>query len=1017
MIRKIFGYKAAKVWAIVASSVTAFVLIVAILASTLFFDTVCSGLGSPLVEKINLGGEPPEYYTAQLTESRADAKQKGNELTEEICEEGFVLLKNGATSSTDDDILPVATSASKKAKVSVFGKNSADLVYSGTGSGKTDGKNAKTIYESLEAANFEVNPSLKSFYESSKSGSGRPSDPDLTVAVTPGFETGETPVSSYDDSLRSTFASYSDLAIVVISRIGGENKDMPMSMKKSYDANASKVNGAASADDHYLELDQNEQDMLQMVCESFDKVVLVINSSNVMELGFLTDPQAYLTDTTLNQYDYASKIGAAIWIGGPGESGIMALGRILSGEVNPSGKTADIYPADFTKDPTWNNFSWGGVNNNDAYLNGTKAVDNRFFVDYEEGIYLGYRYYETAHVESEKGNYEGFDYDKAVVFPFGYGLSYTTFEQTIAGVTISDGDTMGANSVVEVSVDVRNSGAVAGKTAVEVYVSQPYKKTENNTAIEKSAVVLAGFTKTDVIPAGETRSYTVTFDAYSLASYDYNDANKNTFKGYELESGDYEIRLQSDSHTLLDSETVRVEQDIRYKTDPVTKTKVENLYDDASDPTQLQTVLSRADFAGTWPQRRTNEQKQLSSELNAQIASTDSLNPLTAESEEVKNADLTVSRKKAESPVKLYELIGDNNEVDYEDERWETILSSLTMSTMTELINVAYFFMPAIDYIGKPATIETDGPAGWTNFMPGTTSELVGGSVAYAAEVVLGSTWNKDLAQKMGEMVGEEGIQGNSVSGMHYTFSGWYGPGVNLHRSPFGGRNYEYFSEDPTLTGLMAAAEVSGAASRGVYAYVKHFAVNEQETSRYGVSTWLTEQSLRELYLKSFEYTVKEGGATGIMSSFNRIGAKWTGGDYRLITTILRNEWGFRGTVITDFVTGNYMNNKQMTYAGGDLFLNNLPYDDWADSSNPVDVYMLKNSMKNILYTVACSNAMNGMGENTKLITHMPVWQVITICVAAAEVVGMLAWGAAVIVKTVRKIRQGEAAAQEKGES
>lgn len=1004
MIKKIFGYRAAKVWAIVSSAIVVIALVVTILASTVFFDLICSVLGMPLTEQIILEGEePPMRYEATLTTSRADAKEKGNALAEEICEEGFVLLKNGPTASLDDDVLPIETSASNKPKVSVFGKNSVNLVYGGTGSGRTDTSSAKTIFDSLEAANFEVNPTLRAFYEdNARSGAGRVDSSDLVAAVRPGFGTGETPLesgASYPADVTASFADYDDLAVVVVSRIGGENKDLPMSMRQAFGSDE-KVAGAYAADDHYLELDAYEQNMLQMVCENFDTVVLVVNSSNVMELGFLEDAQAYNTDATMNRYDYASNVDAAIWIGGPGETGIMALGRILNGEVNPSGRTSDIYAADFTADPTWANFSWGGVENYDSYLNGSSRASNRWFSDYEEGIYIGYRYYETAAYEASQGNYAGFDYDSAVVYPFGYGLSYTTFSQEIAEVNVSE---IEADTTVEVTVNVTNTGSRPGKTAVQIYVTAPYTG-----GIEKSYVVLAGFEKTDVIPAGETASVTVSFSAYSIASYDYSDANKNSFKGYELEAGDYAVKLQSDSHTVLDSETLTVEEGITYPNDPVTDKPVVNLYDDASDATQLQTVLSRSDFKGTWPARRTNEQKQLSSELNESIASFESGNPLTADSPEVQKADLTVATVRRDSPVMLYQMIGPDGSVDYNDERWDTIVSSLTMSTMTDVVNNAYFLMDAIDYVGKPPTVETDGPAGWTNFMPGTASELVTGSVAYPAEVILACTWNKALAYDMGVMVGEEGIHGNTADNIQYAFSGWYAPGVNLHRSPFGGRNYEYFSEDPTLTGLMAASEVNGLNDRGVYAYVKHFAVNEQETNRNGVSTWLTEQSMRELYIKPFEYTVKEGGATGIMTSFNRIGARWAGGDYRLVTTILRNEWGFCGTVITDFVTGNYMNNKQMTYAGGDLFLNNMPVANWVDVNNPVDVYMMKLAMKNVLYTVAGSNAMNGVGENTLFITHMPTWQIIVIVVDVVLLVAILAWGAAVVLLTLRKIKASQ---------
>jgi len=956
MFRKIFANKHSRTWAIVTMSVIALFLIVTIVTSTVLFEVVCSFLGG---KRNVIKGGGNVYFTSDF-DTKREATAAGEKLTEEICEEGFVLLKN------ENNALPLATSSTAKAKISVFGKNSTNLVYGGTGSGAIASASIN-LYDSLNNANYDVNPTLKAFYESSASGSGRPANPNIEDKVPFGFATGETPVSSYTQDVKNSFASYKDMALVVISRIGGEGNDMPMTMRKSA-SNNTPVEGAASASDHYLELDQNEQDMLQMVCEAgFDRVVLIVNSNNAIELGFLVDPDAYLYDETLNHFDYASAIDAAIWVGGPGSTGIGALGKILNGSVNPSGRTVDTYASDFTKTTTYNNVSWGGVNRNDSYIQSGSTID-QYFVDYEEGIYVGYRYYETAAYEHDNGRYASFDYDKEVVFPFGYGLSYTTFTQEITSIEGS----VAEDDEIKLTVKVTNTGSVAGKEVVQVYVTAPYIDGQ----IEKAYVTLVGFGKTKLLNAGESQSITVSIDPYSFASFDYADKNGNGDKRYELDAGAYQIKLMKNAHELIDSRTLMLASGRVLYADTVT-----NRYDDADD--QLNVILSRTDFAGTWPQRRTTEEKTVDADFVNSLKSKESGNPLTADSDEVKNANLTVARKKSKEGIQLYDLVGK----DFNDPLWEELLQRITMSSMIDLVNKAVFKSEAIDYISKPQTKESDSPAGWTNFI--LKSEY-SDNCGYCSEIVLGSSWNIELAKALGNSIGNEAFFG--YNGAPYT--GWYAPGVNIHRSPFSGRNYEYFAEDPVLTGEMAAVEVAAARAKGVYAYVKHLAVNDQETNRNGVCTWVTEQAMREIYLKPFELAVKKGNAMGMMTSFNRLGTRWAGGDYRLLTEILRKEWGFKGAVITDFAEfEGYMNNKQMTYAGGDLLLTNLPQDKWVDNDNPVDVYVMKLATKNILYTVANSTAMNGLGEGAELVIKMPIWQLLLFIADGVVVVLLSAWG------------------------
>ncbi len=957
-------HKKGKKGLIVWVSVGAFLLALIIVGNILFSGMLHAFMNSVFGGERRVGGSDATYYSADYDTKEA-ALQHANDVNLQICEEGFVLLKN------ENGALPLATSAADRKKVSVFGKNSAALVYGGSGSGGASNGGTEDIYSSLEAAGYEVNPSLKSFYESASSGSGRPSNPPIENAGLAGLTTGETPVSSYG-SVRDSFSQYSDLALVVFSRIGGEGFDLPTTMQKSFFDKAA-VDGAYSAEDHYLELDRNEQEMLQMVCESFDRVVVLVNSSEPMELGFLDSADD--RDKTAVDYDFASKIDAALWIGSPGDVGILALGEILSGAVNPSGRTVDTYARDFSEDPTFVNFGTNGVEGSDAYtLNGKST--NYYFIDYEEGIYVGYRYYET------RGFTDGEDwYKDHVVYPFGYGLSYTDFEWTVKSAAPAADSVLRADDKISVTVEVKNTGSVAGKDVVELYLTAPYTKG----GIEKAHKTLVGYEKTPLIGPGETKSVTIELLARDLASYDYSDANKNGFKGYELEAGEYLLSVSRNAHEAVASVGYRVEEGARYETDAVTGNAVENRYDDADD--QLATLLSRSDWNGTWPARRTADERVVTQAFLDAFSVYDSGSPLTADSPEVKNADLTYATKKLKSEVQLFELIG----AKYDDERWEKLLSDLTISSMALLCDTAAFNTAAIDYIGKPVTTDADGPAGFTIFMGST---VVYDTCVYASECVIGATWNRELAEEMGKAVGNEGIVGN-LQGDGAPYSGWYAPAVNIHRSPFSGRNFEYYSEDGLLNGKMAAAVIRGAASKGVYTMLKHFVANDQETHRSvtGLCTWMTEQSLREIYMRPFEIAVKEGGTHGVMSSFNRVGTKWTGGDYRLLTEVLRGEWGFRGSVICDFATGSYMDKEQMAYAGGDLLLSSVATKTWVDKNNPVDLYVIKRNVKNILYTVANSNAMNGVGEGIAVKTAMPYWQIWTIVISCVIAAGVAIWG------------------------
>lgn len=904
--------------------------------------------------------EVTSVYPAQKAASKAEAFANAQEVNLKLAEEGFVLLKN------ENAALPM----NRGARISVFSKNSVNLSYGGSGSGGFDTSNNKDLYESLNDAGFVTNPTLKSFYESSQSGPVRTANSsDLDNGDNQKIATAETPQSKYTDAVKNSYADYSDAALVVITRIGGEGFDLPRYQGDS--------EGAVSPDSHYLELDQNEIDLLTAVTDgTFKRVVVVFNTPSSFEATFLKD----------SAYDaFADKIDAAVWIGFTGSNGITALGEILNGDVNPSGRLVDTWAADFTKNPSFVNFGTGCLpDTTDKYDGGMY-----YSVDYEEGIYVGYRYYET------RGETDGEDwYNANVVYPFGYGLSYTTFDWTVGDASASE---IELGTTITVPVTVKNTGSVAGKEVVQLYASAPYTLG----GIEKAHKVLVGFAKTKLLQPGESETVTVSFDPYSAASYDYRDANSNGFSGYELEAGEYTLYVSRNAHESEKAIALNLAADVQIGTDPTTDSEVVNRYTDSEDfldsDWQLDTMLSRADWEGTWPTPQTAQQHAGTDRLYEEIRSEEHNNPTDFDSEEYpwfgEEPTLTLRDLLPSAEAEGYEPV-----VSYGDERWEELMMGCDEEEMIALINNGAYHTLAMESVGLPATIHGDGPSGFTCFM---SKEQVNGTCQYVSEPVMASTWNINLMTELGEAIGEEGTIGDKATGQPY--SSIYAPGVNIHRSPFGGRCSEYFSEDPFISGMMGAAEVQGIQSRGVLPTVKHFVANEQETHRSigGDLSWVSEQALREIYLKPFEYTVKLGETRGIMSSFNRIGTRWTGGDYRLLTEILRNEWGFNGLVICDFNTiPQYMIPRMMFYAGGSLDLATQQSAMWTDcdTSDAGDAIVLMRAVKDVMYALVNSNAMNAevIGYNP------PIWQEYLhwINIGAFTLVGV--WLVLAIVRTVR---------------
>lgn len=904
--------------------------------------------------------EVTSVYPTQKATNKAEAFANAQEVNLKLAEEGFVLLKN------ENAALPM----NKGARISVFSKNSVNLSYGGSGSGGFDTSNNKNLYESLNDAGFVTNPTLKRFYESSQSGLVRTANSsDLDNGDNQKIATAETPQSKYTDAVKNSYADYSDAALVVITRIGGEGFDLPRYQGDS--------EGAVSPDSHYLELDQNEIDLLTAVTDgTFKRVVVVFNTPSSFEATFLKD-SAYAA--------FADKIDAAVWIGFTGSNGITALGEILNGDVNPSGRLVDTWAADFTKNPSFVNFGTGCLpDTTDKYDGGMY-----YSVDYEEGIYVGYRYYET------RGETDGEDwYNANVVYPFGYGLSYTTFDWTVGDASASE---IELGTTITVPVTVKNTGSVAGKEVVQLYASAPYTLG----GIEKAHKVLVGFAKTKLLQPGESETVTVSFDPYSAASYDYRDANSNGFSGYELEAGEYTLYVSRNAHESEKAIALNLAADVQIGTDPTTDSEVVNRYTDSEDfldsDWQLDAMLSRADWEGTWPTPQTAQQHAGTDRLYEEIRSEEHNNPTDFDSEEYpwfgEEPTLTLRDLLPSAEAEGYEPV-----VSYDDERWEELMMGCDEEEMIALINNGAYHTLAMESVGLPATIHGDGPSGFTCFM---SKEQVNGTCQYVSEPVMASTWNINLMNELGEAIGEEGTIGDKATGQPY--SSIYAPGVNIHRSPFGGRCSEYFSEDPFISGMMGAAEVQGIQSRGVLPTVKHFVANEQETHRSigGDLSWLSEQALREIYLKPFEYTVKLGETRGIMTSFNRIGTRWTGGDYRLLTEILRNEWGFNGLVICDFNTiPQYMIPRMMFYAGGSLDLATQQSAMWTDcdTSDAGDAIVLMRAVKDVMYALVNSNAMNAevIGYNP------PIWQEYLhwINIGAFTLVGV--WLVLAIVRTVR---------------
>ncbi len=922
-------------------AVLAFVAIVTVMVNMICYGPMYSNVSGFLnASKVNLSEET-------VAQSREMVKKLG--------EEGLILAKN-------EELLPLASDVKK---LNVFGWDSTNPILGGTGSGSSDSSSAVGILQSLQDAGYETNQTLTDLYVEY-----RADRPEISMQGQD-WTLPEPTVDAYTDAVMSEAKDFSDTAVIVIGRSGGENADLPTDMHAvihgtydladvvssapdNFDFTRSSYTNNGSYDDFeegesYLELSRTEEDLVEKVCSEFDNVIVVINANNAMELGWV------------EEYE---QIGAVILAPGTGASGFAALGEIINGSVNPSGKTVDTYVRDLKDTPYYNNIGNHSYNNvQDLNEQGVAAdassMGNLSFVNYVEGIYVGYKFYETA---AEEGK---IDYEEKVQYPFGYGLSYTTFEKEIKNFQ-DNGDT------VAFDVEVTNTGDVAGRDVVEIYFTPPYE----NGGIEKASVNLIQFEKTEEIEPGASATISFEIAKEDMASYDSEEI-KVQGGGYILEAGEYTISVRADSHTVVDEATFTVEKDVDYSQDgrESDQETAVNQFEDYARGDFVQ--LSRENAFANYEEAcaaPSEEQYAMSDEVREKViesaVGTYDGTQYNDEADEMPTMD-------AKNGLTLYELTG----LDYDDPKWEELLDQLSFEDMVKLINIGGWQTTEVKSVGKIATSDCDGPAGLNNFVTGAYG------TAYPSEVLMAQTWNQSLAYELGQCMGQEYKEANNY--------GWYGPAMNTHRSAFAGRNFEYYSEDGVLAGRIAANQVNGAAEHGVYAYIKHFALNDQEINRTSMLlTYSSEQAIREIYLKPFEIATKEfeGTSRAVMSSFNWIGTVPSCANNNLLNNVLRGEWGFVGMVETDYDGSyGYMITDHSIRNGNDLMLGfGSAESNILDDQSATAVQAMRQACKNILYTVGNSGYYAGDKDPAGVMTNMTkifltVDVIVALLVLAAE--------------------------------
>lgn len=928
-----------------------------------YSDLISVYFNQPTSKVVSASNETTEHFTSDYA-SDDEREQALADMGTTILREGVTLLKN------ENGTLPLEATS----KISVFGQDSVDSVYGGGGAGSIDTSKAQSLMDAFEQAGFDVNPTLTEFYTT---GAGRDYRKTSTDAYGKGtFAVNEVPASAYTDDVEKSFASYNDAAIVVIGRSGSESQDLPTDKLAS---------GYT-----YLQLDDDERAMLKMASDNFDKVVVLLNTQNPMELADLED----------------DSIDAVMWIGSLGQTGAGGVAEALNGTVNPSGHLPDTYAYDLKSAPSSANFG------SYAIVNGTDRFTSSYMA-YAEGIYVGYRYYETRYEDVVLGNEarSNYDYTKQVAYPFGYGLSYTDF-------TWSDYSMKKADGGFDISVKVTNTGKTAGKDVVQLYMQSPYTDYDKANGIEKASVELVGYAKTDTLKAGASETVTVHVDQESMKTYD--SAGEGT---YIMDAGDYYLVAGTDAHNALNNilaakgkttadgmtengnaalaakHTVHSQDNTTYAKSAATDEKISNQFDDVDLTTYDNsfTYLSRSDWTGSWPATYADGKWTASQKF------LDALTIDTAQSEP-EQKPTTDTDNPSYGKLNASMLM----DTDYADESWSALIGQMSVKELDQLVRIGGYATKSVSSTQLPATTDKDGPAG-------ISSTLVGGEsgMGYPSEIVIAATWNSDLAESFGKAIGEDSLA--------LKVAVWYGPACNIHRNPYGGRAFEYFSEDSYLSGAMCAKVVAGAGSKGVVSTVKHFALNDQETNRMGGAIFANEQTIRQLYLRPFEMSVRDGGATAMMASMNRIGSRWTGGHKGLMTNTLRGEWGFNGFVVTDQASYSvfaYEDLREGLEAGTDLWLNTdaglwkLPDDDMTDGV----IANMQRAAHNISYAISRSNAMNGLSANSKIVKVTPLWRWGVYALDGVVTVGAVALIAIATLQILRRRKRDATVAAETGE-
>lgn len=928
------------------------------LARTTFRTLVNLNLGTSDYEFVDTGDttEDTEYFK-KLDTGTLSVTEYDKIVAEELSAEGISLLEN------KNDALPL----SKTSKVSLFGKRSSDMILCGGGSADISSVDPQvTLKEALESQNVSVNEDLWNLTSS------------YTGSFSTSYYVGELPQSSYS-SIESTYSNYGDAAIIVIGRKGAELRDM--------------VNYEDALNGDVLSLSQNEIDMFNYVYGLknqgvFKKVIVVLNTTNAINFNY----------NGLDNNDFVEDFGvdSVIWMGYTGTYGNNSLAKIITGDINPSGSIVDTFPYDNKRCPAYVNFftcTYANATNGTSFDNGVEGAKwhyqrldgNMAYSIYSEGIYVGYRYFETRYEDKVlgTGSVGDYTYSDEVKYAFGTGLSYTTFSEEITNYTAS-GDTY------TFEVKVTNTGDTAGKDTVQLYFQSPYTDYDQTNKIEKASIELCGFAKTSTLAAGDSETVTITVDKEELLAYDYTEA-----KTYILDAGDYYFAIGDDSHDALNNvlaqkgknvndgmteagdttkvKTMHVSSLEEHNTSSTTGNEITNQFDDADVNywyDEEYEYLTRSNWTGTYPEETTSD---------TALVATDAMklnlfNYHTYESDP--NSTTKMPTQGASGDQKLINYRG----VAYDDESWDELLNQVTIEEMATLIGIGFHNTAAIPSVSKPATIDDNGPQGFTTKL---IDDSASAYCAYTDENIMAATFNTELMYRVGLCMGNDMLnRGDTVVGL-------YGPAMNTHRTAYGGRNFEYYSEDGFLAGKIAAAEIKGIQEKGNYVYIKHFALNDQETTCRVVSTFANEQAIREIYLKPFQISIEEGGAKNVMNSFARFGTLWSGAHKGLMTNVLRGEWGMDGFAITDYnakslsagtysIQGYSFDVLHGLMAGTDTWDTSLAGwdEDLLEYRNDADVVTrMREATHRILYTVVNSHAMNGVSKTSELVHITPWWE------------------------------------------